>query len=177
MSRVGSKEIIIPNNVKVHVEGEDVYAEGPMGKLKSKVNKGVLINIDGNKITMSPENSNKSTIAYWGLQRNLLNNIIAGVGEGFKKKLEMNGVGYRAALKGKNLELMLGFSHPIYYEIPENIKITVDKQNNIEITGPDKQMVGQTAAEIRSFRSPEPYKGKGVKYADEYINRKEGKKK
>ena len=95
----------------------------------------------------------------------------------FTKKLEMNGVGYRAALKGQSLELMLGFSHPINYQIPENIKITVDKQNNIEISGPDKQMVGQTAAEIRSFRGPEPYKGKGVKYVDEYINRKEGKKK
>jgi large subunit ribosomal protein L6 len=177
MSRVGSKEIIIPDNVKVSVEGENVYAEGPMGKLQSKVNKGVLINIDGNKITMNTENSDKSTIAFWGLQRNLLNNIILGVSQGFAKKLEMNGVGYRAALKGENLELLLGFSHPINYQIPENIKITVDKQNNIEITGPDKQMVGQTAAEIRSFRGPEPYKGKGVKYEDEYINRKEGKKK
>ena len=177
MSRVGSKEIIIPDNVKISVEGENVYAEGPMGKLQSKVNKGILVNIDGNKITVNPENSDKSTIAFWGLQRNLLNNIVLGVAQGFTKKLEMNGVGYRAALKGQNLELMLGFSHPINYKIPENIKIIVDKQNNIEITGPDKQMVGQTAAEIRSFRGPEPYKGKGVKYADEYINRKEGKKK
>ena len=109
--------------------------------------------------------------------KDLLNNIILGVTQGFTKKLEMNGVGYRAALKGESLELMLGFSHPINYKIPENIKITVDKQNNIEVTGPDKQMVGQTAAEIRSFRGPEPYKGKGVKYVDEYINRKEGKKK
>ena len=177
MSRVGSKEIIIPDNVKVSVEGENVFAEGPMGKLQSKINKGILVNIEGNKITVNPENSDKSTIAFWGLQRNLLNNIVLGVAQGFTKKLEMNGVGYRAALKGQNLELMLGFSHPINYQIPENIKIIVDKQNNIEITGPDKQMVGQTAAEIRSFRGPEPYKGKGVKYADEYINRKEGKKK
>ena len=177
MSRVGSKEIIIPENVKVFVEGESVYAEGPMGKLHSKVNKNIQINIDGNKITMNPVSSDKTTTAFWGLQRNLLNNIIHGVAEGFSKKLEMNGVGYRAALKGENLELLLGFSHPINYQIPENIKITVDKQNNIEITGPDKQMVGQTAAEIRRFRGPEPYKGKGIKYADEYINRKEGKKK
>ena len=177
MSRVGSKEIVIPESVKVSLDGENFYAEGPMGKLQSKVQKGVLVNIDGNKITLNPENSEKSTIAFWGLQRNLLNNIVLGVAQGFTKKLEMNGVGYRAALKGQNLELMLGFSHPINYQIPENIKITVDKQNNIEITGPDKQMVGQTAAEIRNFRGPEPYKGKGVKYADEYINRKEGKKK
>ena len=103
--------------------------------------------------------------------------LIIGVSEGFTKKLEMNGVGYRAALKGKTLELLLGYSHPINYDIPENITVTVDKQNNIEIKGPDKQLVGQTAAEIRNFRGPEPYKGKGIKYADEYINRKEGKKK
>ena len=108
---------------------------------------------------------------------NLVNNLIIGVSEGFTKKLEMNGVGYRAALKGKTLELLLGYSHPINYDIPENITVTVDKQNNIEIKGPDKQLVGQTAAEIRNFRGPEPYKGKGIKYSDEYINRKEGKKK
>ena len=177
MSRVGSKEIIIPDNVKVSIEGEHVYAEGPMGKLQSRINKGISINIDGDKITMKPENEDKSTIAFWGLQRNLVNNIILGVAQGFSKKLEMKGVGYRAALKGSILELMLGYSHSINYEIPENIKVAVDKQNNIEISGPDKQMVGQTAAEIRNFRGPEPYKGKGIKYSDEYINRKEGKKK
>tara|TARA_B100001029_G_C14992791_1_gene413080 strand:+ start:144 stop:677 length:534 start_codon:yes stop_codon:yes gene_type:complete len=177
MSRIGSKEIVVPENVKVIVEGKSVYAEGPKGKLQSKINDGISVKIDGNKIVVNAENNDKSTLAFWGLQRNLVNNIILGVTEGFTKKLEMNGVGYRAALKGKNLELMLGYSHPINYEIPENIQITVDKQNNIEIAGPDKQAVGQTAAEIRSFRGPEPYKGKGIKYSDEYINRKEGKKK
>tara|TARA_B100000965_G_C19465228_1_gene701580 strand:- start:175 stop:708 length:534 start_codon:yes stop_codon:yes gene_type:complete len=177
MSRIGSKEIVVPENVKVIVEGKSVYAEGPKGKLQSKINDGISVKIDGNKIVVNAENNEKSTLAFWGLQRNLVNNIILGVTEGFTKKLEMNGVGYRAALKGKNLELMLGYSHPINYEIPENIQITVDKQNNIEIAGPDKQAVGQTAAEIRSFRGPEPYKGKGIKYSDEYINRKEGKKK
>lgn len=126
---------------------------------------------------MKPKSENKSLLPFWGLQRNIVNNIIVGVSEGFSKKLEMNGVGYRATLKGKVLELMLGFSHPINYEIPEDISVSVDKQNNIEIKGPNKQLVGQTAAEIRSFRGPEPYKGKGIKYADEYINRKEGKKK
>jgi len=177
MSRVGSKEIIIPENVKVYIEDGNILAEGPMGKLQSKMNKEIAVNIEGNKITVSANNDNKSTIAFWGLQRNLVNNIILGVSKGFSKKLEMNGVGYRASLKGQSLELLLGYSHPINYDIPENIKITVDKQNNIEISGADKQMVGQTAAEIRSFRKPEPYKGKGVKYVGEYINRKEGKKK
>ena len=126
---------------------------------------------------MKPKSENKSLLPFWGLQRNIVNNIIVGVSEGFSKKLEMNGVGYRATLKGKVLELMLGFSHPINYDIPEDISVSVDKQNNIEIKGPNKQLVGQTAAEIRSFRGPEHYKGKGIKYADEYINRKEGKKK
>ena len=126
---------------------------------------------------MKPKSENKSLLPFWGLQRNIVNNIIVGVSEGFTKKLEMNGVGYRATLKDKVLELLLGFSHPINYNIPEDISVSVDKQNNIEIKGPNKQLVGQTAAEIRSFRGPEPYKGKGIKYADEYINRKEGKKK
>ena len=177
MSRIGSKEIMIPENVKVSIEGKNIHADGPMGKLFSKINKDISINIEDNKIRMNASNTDKETLAFWGLQRNLVNNIILGVSKGFTKKLEMNGVGYRASLKGQSLELVLGYSHPINYSIPENIKITVDKQNNIEVSGPDKQMVGQTAAEIRSFRAPEPYKGKGIKYAGEYINRKEGKKK
>ena len=148
-----------------------------MGKLESPLNEDIEINIEENIIKMKPKSDNKSLLPFWGLQRNIVNNIIVGVSEGFSKKLEMNGVGYRATLKGKVLELMLGFSHPINYDIPEDISVSVDKQNNIEIKGPNKQLVGQTAAEIRSFRGPEPYKGKGIKYADEYINRKEGKKK
>ena len=152
-------------------------AEGPMGKLESPLNEDIEVNIEENIIKMKPKSENKSLLPFWGLQRNIVNNIIVGVSEGFSKKLEMNGVGYRATLKGKVLELMLGFSHPINYDIPEDISVSVDKQNNIEIKGPNKQLVGQTAAEIRSFRGPEPYKGKGIKYADEYINRKEGKKK
>ena len=148
-----------------------------MGKLESPLNEDIEVNIEENIIKMKPKSENKSLLPFWGLQRNIVNNIIVGVSEGFSKKLEMNGVGYRATLKGKVLELMLGFSHPINYDIPEDISVSVDKQNNIEIKGPNKQLVGQTAAEIRSFRGPEPYKGKGIKYADEYINRKEGKKK
>ena len=177
MSRVGSKEIMIPDTVKVNVQDGIFMAEGPMGKLESPLNEDIEVNIEENIIKMKPKSENKSLLPFWGLQRNIVNNIIVGVSEGFSKKLEMNGVGYRATLKGKVLELMLGFSHPINYDIPEDISVSVDKQNNIEIKGPNKQLVGQTAAEIRSFRGPEPYKGKGIKYADEYINRKEGKKK
>ena len=177
MSRVGSKEIMIPDTVKVHMQDGIFMAEGPMGKLESPLNEDIEVNIEENIIKMKPKSENKSLLPFWGLQRNIVNNIIVGVSEGFSKKLEMNGVGYRATLKGKVLELMLGFSHPINYDIPEDISVSVDKQNNIEIKGPNKQLVGQTAAEIRSFRGPEPYKGKGIKYADEYINRKEGKKK
>ena len=177
MSRVGSKEIMIPDTVKVNMQDGIFMAEGPMGKLKSPLNEDIEVNIEENIIKMKPKSENKSLLPFWGLQRNIVNNIIIGVSEGFSKKLEMNGVGYRATLKGKVLELMLGFSHPINYDIPEDISVSVDKQNNIEIKGPNKQLVGQTAAEIRSFRGPEPYKGKGIKYADEYINRKEGKKK
>ena len=177
MSRVGSKEIMIPDTVKVNMQDGIFMAEGPMGKLESPLNEDIEVNIEENIIKMKPKSDNKSLLPFWGLQRNIVNNIIVGVSEGFSKKLEMNGVGYRATLKGKVLELMLGFSHPINYDIPEDISVSVDKQNNIEIKGPNKQLVGQTAAEIRSFRGPEPYKGKGIKYADEYINRKEGKKK
>ena len=177
MSRVGSKEINIPESVKINLQDGLITAEGPLGKLESKLNSQIEVIVEGQKITMKPKSDDKTLVSFWGLQRNLVNNLIIGVSEGFTKKLEMNGVGYRAALKGKTLELLLGYSHPINYHIPENITVTVDKQNNIEIKGPDKQLVGQTAAEIRNFRGPEPYKGKGIKYADEYINRKEGKKK
>ena len=177
MSRVGSKEINIPESVKINLQDDLISAEGPMGQLETKIHDGIQINVEGSIIKLKPKSDDKSLLAFWGLQRNIVNNLILGVSEGFTKKLEMNGVGYRASLKGKILELMLGYSHPIQYDIPENISITVDKQNNIEVKGPDKQLVGQTAAEIRAFRGPEPYKGKGIKYADEYINRKEGKKK
>ena len=177
MSRVGSKEIIIPDNVKVSIEGGSIFAEGPLGKLETKLHYFISTDLSENKISFSVKKESKQALAFWGLQRNLVNNLVIGVSTGFSKKLEMNGVGYRASMKGKGLELLLGFSHPITYPIPEGINVTVDKQNNIEISGASKQLVGQVASEIRAFRGPEPYKGKGVKYADEYINRKEGKKK
>lgn len=177
MSRVGSKEIIIPDNVTVSIEDGMIFAEGPLGKLDTKLFDSISTNIDQNKISFSLKEENKQSLAFWGLQRNLVNNLVIGVSTGFTKKLEMNGVGYRASLKGNDLELLLGYSHPIVYSVPKSIKVTVDKQNNIEVSGASKQLVGQVASEIRGFRGPEPYKGKGVKYADEHINRKEGKKK
>ena len=177
MSRVGSKEIMIPDTVKVNMQDGIFMAEGPMGKLESPLNEDIEVNIEENIIKMKPKSENKSLLPFWGLQRNIVNNIIVGVSEGFSKKLEMNGVGYRATLKGKVLELMLGFSHPINYDIPEDISVSVDKQNNIEIKGPNKQLVGQIAAEIRSFRGPEPYKGKGIREKGQYVLKKEGKKK
>lgn len=177
MSRVGSKIINVPENVKVFIESGIVHAEGPKGKLSTKINDGIDVKINEKEIVCVPKQKDRQSLAFWGLQRNLVNNIVIGVGEGFIKKLEMNGVGYRASVKGTNLELLLGFSHPILYPIPQDLEIKVDKQNNIEISGASKQLVGQVASEIRSFRGPEPYKGKGIKYADEHIVRKEGKKK
>ncbi|MGY9025219.1 MAG: 50S ribosomal protein L6 [Candidatus Pelagibacterales bacterium] len=177
MSRVGSKIITVPDNVKIFIENGMVHAEGPKGKLSTKINDGIDVNITDKEVTCLPRKKDRQSLAFWGLQRNLVNNIVIGVGEGFTKKLEMNGVGYRAAVQGTTLELLLGFSHPIKYPIPQNLEIKVDKQNNIEIFGADKQLVGQVAAEIRSFRGPEPYKGKGIKYSGEFIVRKEGKKK
>ena len=177
MSRVGSKEIIIPDNVKVSIQGDIIFAEGPLGKLETKLHDTITTDLSDNKISFSIKKESKQTLAFWGLQRNLVNNLVIGVSTGFTKKLEMNGVGYRASLKGNDIELLLGYSHPIIYPIPEGIKVMVDKKNNIEVSGASKQLVGQVASEIRSFRGPEPYKGKGVKYADEQINRKEGKKK
>ena len=176
MSRVGSKEIIIPDNVKVSIQGDIIFAEGPLGKLETKLHDTITTDLSDNKISFSIKKESKQTLAFWGLQRNLVNNLVIGVSTGFTKKLEMNGVGYRASLKGNDIELLLGYSHPIIYPIPEGIKVMVDKKNNIEVSGASKQLVGQVASEIRSFRGPEPYKGKGVKYADEQINRKEGRK-
>ena len=177
MSRVGSKEINIPESVKINLQDGLITAEGPLGKLESKLNSQIEVIVEGQKITMKPKSDDKTLVSFWGLQRNLVNNLIIGVSEGFSKKLEMNGVGYRAALKGKTLELLLGYSHPINYDIPENIKITVEKQTIVKINGSNKQQVGMVASQIKSIRPPEPYKGKGIKEQGQYILRKEGKKK
>ena len=174
MSRIGKQPVAIPSGVEVKIEDGKLIAK--KGNLTQEVEFGDRVNvkIEDNKIVFSPVGEDRQSRAYWGTYRALTNNAIKGLVEGFEKKLEINGVGYRAQVKGKELELQLGFSHPVVYPIPEGIQITVEK-NIITIKGHDKQKVGQVAAEIRSFRPPEPYKGKGVKYVDEVIIRKAGK--
>ena len=177
MSRIGQKIIEIPNNVKASLDQNEIKISGPKGELSAPIFEGAEIKISDNKISINKLKNNPDFAKNWGLQRTLIFNSIMGVSEGFSKKLEINGVGYRAQMKGSNIQLSLGFSHDVNYETPEGIKIETPSQTEIIISGIDKQKVGQVAAEIRSFRPPEPYKGKGVKYEDEYIFRKEGKKK
>ena len=177
MSRIGQKIIEIPNDVKANLDQNEIKISGPKGELSAPIFEGVEIEISDNTISINKSPSNPDFVKNWGLQRTLIFNSIMGVSEGFSKKLEINGVGYRAQMKGSNIQLSLGFSHDVNYETPEGIKIETPSQTEIIISGIDKQKVGQVAAEIRSFRPPEPYKGKGVKYEDEYIFRKEGKKK
>ena len=177
MSRVGKRPVAIPSGVTANVEGQTVNVKGPKGALQLVVPDDVEVRVDGGAIKLDPRAETKRARAMWGLSRSLVYNLVAGVTKGFEKKLEITGVGYRAALQGKNLQLALGYSHDVVYAIPEGIAITVPKPTEIVIAGNDSQRVGQVAAEIRSYRPPEPYKGKGVKYANEFIFRKEGKKK
>ncbi len=174
MSRIGKQPVNIPSGVEVKNEnGKLLFKKGNVTKeLDTKNNVNIVI--EDNQIKFSPKGDDRQSRAFWGTYRSLANNIVIGLTQGFEKKLEINGVGYRAAVKGNTLELQLGFSHPINYEFPKGIEIKVEK-NLITIKGDDKQLVGQIAAEIRSFRPPEPYKGKGVKYVDEVIIRKAGK--
>ncbi|MFZ1773336.1 MAG: 50S ribosomal protein L6 [Rhizobiaceae bacterium] len=177
MSRIGKKPIAVPAGVTASVNGQTVSAKGPKGELMFVVNDEVLVKMEGGEVAVTPRDQTKGARSKWGMSRTQIVNILDGVSKGFERKLEINGVGYRAALQGKNLQLALGFSHDVVYQTPEGITITVPKPTEIVITGIDKQKVGQVAAEIREYRGPEPYKGKGVKYAGERIVRKEGKKK
>ncbi len=174
MSRIGKLPVDIPSGVEVKLEGSKiVFKKGNVLKeLDTKDN--VIVKVEDNQIKFSPKGEDRQSKAFWGTYRSIASNIITGITVGFEKKLEINGVGYRASVKGTTLEMALGFSHPINYDIPKDITITVEK-NIITVKGDDKQQVGQVAADIRSFRPPEPYKGKGVKYADETIIRKAGK--
>jgi len=174
MSRVGKQPVTIPSGIDISVDGAVIVAKKGNNEKRLDTHGRVTVEIKDNEITLGRQGDDKQSSAYWGTYRSLLNNIIEGLEKGFKKSLEINGVGYRAAVKGAVLELQLGFSHPINFDIPDGIEITVEK-NIISINGTDKQVVGQVAAEIRSFRPPEPYKGKGVKYTDETIIRKAGK--
>ena len=175
MSRIGKQPITIPAKVKVEVKGQKVHVEGPKGKLDWELPGRTAVKIEGTTVLVSRNGEDAQARALHGLSRALLNNMVKGVSDGFVKKLEINGVGFKAAVAGKSITMSLGYSHPINYSIPDQIKVTVDENTKITIEGPDKQLVGKVASELRSYYPPEPYKGKGVKYADERIERKEGK--
>lgn len=177
MSRIGKKPVPVPAGVTATVDGQTVKAKGAKGELSYVVNEEVLVSLEDGAVSVTPRDSSKDARSKWGMARTMISNIFVGVTDGFEKKLEINGVGYRAAMQGKNVQLSLGFSHEVVYEVPTGITVTVPKPTEIVISGIDKQVVGQVAAEIREYRQPEPYKGKGVKYAGEVIVRKEGKKK
>jgi large subunit ribosomal protein L6 len=176
MSRIGNKAVEIPDKVKVTIDGEGaISVEGPKGKLHWKLPRDIRASVQDNRVSLVREAETRSAKALHGLSRSLVHNMVQGVSEGFAKQLEIEGVGFRAAVQGSILNLSLGFSHPVRFSIPEDIKITVTDNTKIAIQGADKKLVGQVAADIRGFYPPEPYKGKGVRYAGEQIRRKEGK--
>jgi len=177
MSRVGKKPVLVPAGVSARLDGHTVAVKGAKGELKFTASDDVTVKVEGNLIRIDPRGDSKRARAMWGTARSTIQNLVVGVTKGFEKRLEINGVGYKAAVAGKNLQLSLGFSHDVIYPIPAGVTIATPKPTEITIAGIDKRQVGQIAAEIRAFRPPEPYKGKGVKYVDEFIFRKEGKKK
>ncbi len=179
MSKIGKINIAIPEKVKVTLDGSSLRMEGPLGKNNLPIDMDVFeCNIkEGKEVSIKPKNINQNTKRIWGLNRSLINNAIKGINEGYSKTLELTGVGFRAAVKGNILNLQIGFSHDVNYNIPDGIKINIEKQTILKISGSDKQLVGSVAAKIKSFKKTEPYKGKGIKELGEYILRKEGKKK
>jgi large subunit ribosomal protein L6 len=177
MSRIGKRPVALPSGVTASTEGNVLSVKGPKGLLKMPMRDEIAYEIGDDGILVKPANDTKQARAFWGMQRTMVDNLVTGVTEGFTKVLEITGVGYRAAAQGKNLRLQLGYSHDVNYPVPEGIEVKTPDPNTVEISGIDKQQVGQVAAEIRRWRKPEPYKGKGIKYRGEYIFRKEGKKK
>ena len=177
MSRIGKKPVVIPGNVQANVSGQTVKVKGPKGELSVTLPEEVTLEQSGDTIIVAPRDETKRARSMWGLSRTLVDNIVEGTTNGYSKTLEIQGVGYRAQMKGKDLQLNLGFSHEVVHAIPKGIDVEVTKPTEIVVSGIDKQLVGQVAAEIRSYRPPEPYQGKGVRYQGEYIFRKEGKKK
>ena len=175
MSRVGSKTIEVPDKVKVAIAAGHVSVEGPKGKLELDMPRRTSVSQKENTLSVARDGDDREARAMHGLGRSLLNNMVIGVSEGFVKKLEINGVGFKAAVSGSTVTMNLGYSHPIKYDLPDQVKVSVDKDTSVTIEGPDKQKVGLVAAELRGFYPVEPYKGKGVKYADEHVRRKEGK--
>ncbi|HET9458758.1 MAG TPA: 50S ribosomal protein L6 [Sphingomicrobium sp.] len=177
MSRIGKKPVPLPAGVSASTENQILTVKGPKGALELQMRDEIAYDIGDDGIHVKPANDTKQARAFWGMQRTLVQNLVTGVSEGFTKVLEISGVGYRAAAQGRNLRLQLGFSHDVNFPVPEGVEVKTPDANTIEISGIDKQKVGQVAAEIRRWRKPEPYKGKGIKYRGEYIFRKEGKKK
>ena len=177
MSRLGKMTVAVPSGATVRAEGQTIIAKGPKGELKYVAHDDVEVVIEGDTVAFKPRAETKRANMMWGTTRSQVNNIVTGVTSGFSKKLEITGVGYKAAVAGKTLQLSLGYSHEVNYAIPADITVVTPKPTEIQISGIDRQKVGQVAAEIREFRGPEPYKGKGVKYENEFIFRKEGKKK
>src|SRR5689334_11668876 len=177
MSRIGKKSVAVPSGVTATVDGQTVKMKGPKGQLQFIVHDDVDVKFENGQVKVAPRSETKRARSLYGTARAQIANLVEGVTKGFEKKLEITGVGYRAAMQGKNLQLALGYSHDVVYQIPEGITIAAPKPTEITVTGIDSQRVGQVAAEIRAYRPPEPYKGKGVKYANEFIFRKEGKKK
>ena len=177
MSRIGSSAITIPADVTLSNDGGMIVVKGKNGELSTSLHSDVELSVADNVATLKPVRDTRQAKALWGTMRSNLNNMVVGVTEGFTRKLEINGVGYRAAMQGNKLVLSLGFSHPVEMEVPAGLKVAVENNTSVTITGADKQLLGQFASEVRAKRPPEPFKGKGVKYSDEYIVRKEGKKK
>ncbi len=177
MSRIGKNPVVLPEGVTAEVKGQDIKVKGPKGEMSLVVHPAVEVKLDGAHVVVAPRNEERQTRALWSTMQRRITNMVIGVKTGFEKNLEIEGVGYRCAMQGSDLVLQLGYSHEIRYAVPVGITIAVDKQTSVKIAGVDKEKVGQVAAEIRGYRPPEPYKGKGVRYAGEYILRKEGKKK
>jgi large subunit ribosomal protein L6 len=177
MSRIGKKPVDLPSGVTASLSGQTVEVKGPKGSLSFNATDDVTIKVEDNVITISPRGNSKRARQQWGMSRTQIQNLVTGVTDGFKKELEISGVGYRATPEGKNLKLQLGYSHDVIFEVPDGVTVTAPKQTQVIVEGIDAQLVGQVAANIREWRKPEPYKGKGIKYKDEYVFRKEGKKK
>jgi large subunit ribosomal protein L6 len=175
MSRIGKQPVVIPAQVKVQVSGRKISVEGPRGKLNLDLPPRTTAKVEGAAVLVSRQGEDAHARALHGLSRALINNMVKGVSDGFSKRLEISGVGFKAAVAGKVVTMNLGYSHPIQYDIPDQIKVVVEENTKITIEGPDKQLVGKVAAELRGYYPPEPYKGKGVKYSDEHVERKEGK--
>lgn len=177
MSRIGKKPVELPAGVTASVSGQTVEVKGPKGTHRFNATDDVTITVDGNTVSVTPRGKSKRARQQWGMSRSMVANMVTGVSAGFKKELEISGVGYRAAIQGNTLKLSLGYSHEVNFEVPAGVTVTCPKQTEIVVEGDDAQLVGQVAANIREWRKPEPYKGKGIKYKNEYIFRKEGKKK